>query len=956
MAAEPAVADATPTIAASPIPTVSPAAASENERRLLQGAAPPSVPAADAPPPPGYGIPAFGAPSSSQPPENDLPRTFGDDAPSGTGDTLSAIEQLQAQLEQRDRDAQARAASVPSPPQPPAPNDESFAMPAPPADEPFANLLAPTDEPFSDLAAPADEPFTDLVPPASEPFTDLPAPGDDLLGSPIPPVSEPFDGMSPPAEEPYSGMSPPADEPFAAMAPPTDALGAQLAPPTEEPTFQLPPPLEEPAVQLPPPSFGGDAVQLPPPPAAAPLGVPSPQAAPFPGFGAPVDAPPPVDTDIPVFLEPPTASAPPPASPPELVEPPTPAGLESPAPTATSAPFPFAVRPAATDPVVSAPPPAQPPVTATPLAQPQAASGGFDDLLVGSGQPNPKQPSTVFMAAAPDPDTPDEGEDHRPFGSGVERDDAVDPSDSIFGAPGPVSVNTAGVAVLAEPISLESRPVLIQRPEPELEEPAPRAPHVFDTEVAGAEPTPLQQRIGRSTRLFWLWFAVNPSIAGVVFGALILGLGLSLRWAIIATLIGIALSFIPLGLGVLAGKRSGQPTMVVSRATFGLVGNILPASIALLSRLFWAAALLWIIGAGSAEILVGARLTDGFSQAQLTVIVIALTFIVAVVIAWFGYAFIARVQLIVTVISAIAIAGFIVLTVRYVDIPTALTIPDGPIILVMTGAVLVFSLVGLAWANSSSDLARYQGQGTSGPASMILATIGTTLPSFVLIGYGALLAASNSELASNIARDPMDALGRLLPVWYPVPFLAATALSLLSGVIVSMYSGGFALQAIGLRVRRSASTLIVGVLVIAIAVAVATSVTDFGGLFRDFATTVAVPVAAWAGIFAAETMIRNRRYHADSLLRRGGIYPDVNWPNLIALVVITAIGFGLSSATVPWLSWEGYLWSAVGVPPRGLLGASDLGVVVALLLGLVVPGIIGVRAIRRQEGAAPPAE
>ena len=39
----------------------------------------------------------------------------------------------------------------------------------------------------------------------------------------------------------------------------------------------------------------------------------------------------------------------------------------------------------------------------------------------------------------------------------------------------------------------------------------------------------------------------------------------------------IALSFLPLGLGTLAGKWSGQPTMIVSRASFGHVGNILPA-------------------------------------------------------------------------------------------------------------------------------------------------------------------------------------------------------------------------------------------------------------------------------------------------------------------------------------------------------------------------------------------
>ena len=74
------------------------------------------------------------------------------------------------------------------------------------------------------------------------------------------------------------------------------------------------------------------------------------------------------------------------------------------------------------------------------------------------------------------------------------------------------------------------------------------------------------------------------------------------------------------------------------------------------------------------------------------------------------------------------------------------------------GAVLVFSFVGLAWANSSADVARYQRPGSSGAASMLWATFGAGLPSFVLICYGALLAASNATLAHNIAANPLDSL------------------------------------------------------------------------------------------------------------------------------------------------------------------------------------------------------
>jgi purine-cytosine permease-like protein len=239
---------------------------------------------------------------------------------------------------------------------------------------------------------------------------------------------------------------------------------------------------------------------------------------------------------------------------------------------------------------------------------------------------------------------------------------------------------------------------------------------------------------------------------------------------------------------------------------------------------------------------------------------------------------------------------------------------------------------------------------------MLWATFGTALPTFVLIAYGALLASSDPQIARGLASNPLPTLGRLLPTWYPVPLLLAAGLSLLSGTVIAMYSGGFALQAIGLRLRRSGATIIVGVLVLLVAILLTVSITNFTELFRDFATTVAVPVAAWAGMFAAEIMIRNRRFDSLSLLRRGGVYATVRWSNLIALVVIAGVGLGLTSATIPWLSWEGFLFPPLGISLGSQLAATDLGVFVALLLGVIYPIVAGVPAIRRQESAERPAE
>ena len=527
-----------------------------------------------------------------------------------------------------------------------------------------------------------------------------------------------------------------------------------------------------------------------------------------------------------------------------------------------------------------------------------------------------------------------------------ELDDDVDDTDRAF-------AGLVGGAAIVSPPSGPISTVRIPEDEVVLIDNEPVRQRVFSVETSGLEPTPVDHRIGRASRLFWLWFAANSSILSLGLGAAVFAVGMSLRQSIVSVLAGVALSFIPLGLSTLAGKRSGQPTMVVSRATFGVVGNVVPALLALVTRVFWGAVLLWLLASSVAVVLAGAQLDGGLGERLLLVLGLAAGLVIAMLVAVVGYHLIAQIQLVLSVVSGILIIGLIAMTAQYVDVPAALTTPDGPWLLTITGAVLVFSFVGLVWANSGADLARYQRPGSSGAASMLWSTIGATLPSFVLIGYGALLAASDKGIASGFVQSPLDTLALMLPSWYPAPLIAATVLSLLSGIVITLYSGGFALQSVGVRVSRQWSVVIVGVLLAAIAVVLSFAVTGIMELFRDLATTLAVPTAAWAGIFAAEMMIRNRRFESESLLRRGGVYETVRWGNLIGFVVISAIGWGLTTATVTWLGWQGYLFGLLGVPLDTDLAGTDLGVLVALALGILLPIIIGFPAIRRQEEARP---
>ncbi len=536
----------------------------------------------------------------------------------------------------------------------------------PPADQPMQFFAPPADEPAPYFAPPAP------IPPVEQPTAFTPPPQPSVFAPP-PPVDEPYSAFAPPVDEATPTPAAPGNDPFDIFGVPADAA-PEPAPPAEATPFPgFAPPADTSAFDFSAPSDPHELTFEPSPipdtpvflePALqAPRDVttqePAPQVpVPPDDNGSPVH-------ELPVLVEPPAPDgvadlwraasqeplAPEPAEP--VVAPQADHAVESPAEQITAPPI-WDVAPGAPPAAAS---PFEPPVAEVPPAAaptvPPAMPGGFDDLLSGSVvEPSPQQPpgpawsSAEAPPAAPSPADPAPTseptndavpEERHPFGEGVERDEAVDPSDSIFGAPpASLALNPATVPTVPEYIVVEPDPHT--EPDPGTAEPMVLvAPPISVTEKAGMEPTPLEQRVGKSARLFWLWFAANSSIAAVVFGAIIVALGVNLQQAIVATLAGVVVSFIPLGLGTLAGKRSGQPTMVISRATFGVVGNILPALISLFSRMFWAAALLWVLGAGAADILVGAGLTDGFSEEQLTLAVMVIGFFLAVVIAYGGY-------------------------------------------------------------------------------------------------------------------------------------------------------------------------------------------------------------------------------------------------------------------------------------------------------------------------------
>ncbi|WP_431247650.1 cytosine permease [Leifsonia xyli] len=589
--------------------------------------------------------------------------------------------------------------------------------------------------------------------------------------------------------------------------------------------------------------------------------------------------------------------------------------------------------------VVASQAPAPRPEPVSPPAYPTIARAEPLDLVPAELAPRDSQPVPLAVAAvtpaAAVPPT-DAGESE----AAAEVPAADVPADVPVGH---VAAPVAGLAAVPAPDAQS------------VEEAAPPAGRharrsILEPEETDLEPTPLERRVGRASRMFWLWFAGTSSLISVGVGATLFVLGLSLRQLLVATLVGVALSFLPLGLGTLAGKWSGQPTLVVSRASFGMRGNVVPTVLALIVKLFWGSVLLWLAGSAAGSLLKAERWPG--SPTAATAAALAVAIVVAGTVAYAGYALVARIQLILTIASAALIGLMVMATWRHVDTTRALAVPDAVWTHVVTGAVIVFSYVGLAWAMSSAEVARYQRSRSSGGAAMLWATFGAGMPPLVLVWYGGLLAASNPGLAGDLAKDPVAALVRLgLPEWYPVPLLLAVGLSLISALVLTLYSAGFTVDALGVRIGRRWSSLVAAAAIAIVGGVLAATVSDLSAVVRGVPTMLSVPVAAWVGIFSGEMMLRTRRFHQASLLARGGVYPDWRWTNLALLVAGTVVGLGTVSSRLPWLGWEGYLFRAVGIDPTAGIGTSNIGVLIALAVGLFGALVSAAPAIRRHEQA-----
>ena len=456
------------------------------------------------------------------------------------------------------------------------------------------------------------------------------------------------------------------------------------------------------------------------------------------------------------------------------------------------------------------------------------------------------------------------------------------------------------------------------------------------------------ERKGSPRDLFMPWFAANVSVLGLSYGAYALGFGVSFVQALLAGVVGIVFSFLLCGFISLAGKRGSAPTMVLSRAAFGVRGNRLPTFVSWVLTVGWETVLTVLATLATATVF--ERL--GWGGGTLTKLV-ALVVVAALVVAAgvLGFEVIMRVQTWITAVTAVLTVVYAVLVIDQIDLGTVTAVPSGSGQDMIGALVFLMTGFGLGWVNAAADYSRYLPRRASSGGVIGWTTFGSSLAPVLLFAFGLLLAGSSPDLAAGIGSDPIGALAAELPTWFLVPFVLVAVLGLVGGAVLDIYSSGLALLALGVRIPRWSAAFVDGALMVLGTLYVVFAADDFVGPFQGFLITLGVPVAAWCGVILADIALRRREYHDEELYDARGRYGDVQWVAVATMAVGSVVGWGLVTNTFAgWLDWQGYLLGPLGLGGReGGWAFANLGVLAALVIGFVVTLVAARGRVREQE-------
>lgn len=427
---------------------------------------------------------------------------------------------------------------------------------------------------------------------------------------------------------------------------------------------------------------------------------------------------------------------------------------------------------------------------------------------------------------------------------------------------------------------------------------------------------PLNERHGKPSSLFPLWFMSNANLTTLATGMVGAALGASFMTSVLAIVLGSAVGTVFTAFHSAQGPQLGLPQMIQSRAQFGYRGVVVICAVVVFS----------IVGFNMFNQMLAADVLEMATGIQEPNLWYTLITALALTLAIFGYNLIHKTQKWLTWLFLATFGVFTVAAFIFLPLPASELGFEGFTWISFLVQFAAAAAYALGWAPYVSDYSRYLPPQTSPGKALFYTYSGVFVGGSWLMLLGALVAtlfvnASPLEAVQNAADSILPGSG----FW-----LLLTALpGLITVITVNIYAAS--IEAITIvdsfkSVRPTRFVRIIACSVVALAgyLGAVLSTGAFLDNFSSFLVVLLYVLVPWTSVNLIDYyFVRRGSYAIREIFTPGGLYGNWGWRGLVAY----AIGI---VAMIPFVVTVWY---------TGPIAAAMGDVDIALFIGLMASGI-----------------
>jgi nucleobase:cation symporter-1, NCS1 family len=422
---------------------------------------------------------------------------------------------------------------------------------------------------------------------------------------------------------------------------------------------------------------------------------------------------------------------------------------------------------------------------------------------------------------------------------------------------------------------------------------------------------PASARHGKPWHQLAFWFGANTNVFNVVLGGVVVSIGLTFWWALIAIATGTVIGALLIALHATQGPRLGVPQSIQSRGQFGFYGAafMFPCVLAL------------NVGFIASQFVIQAEALTGVTSALSIPGWIAALAVPALIIGIYGYRWIHRTIQATAVVVGVALVIMLIQALMRGSLPASQATAAAPSPGLFMAGVALLGIDMLSFGPFVSDYTRYLPAQTGGRRLFWAIYAGNVLATVFSCAVGAYITALLPKLG------PVTAIGQVSGRWA----LIVMAVSLIDAGTFNAYTGAFQALAIGTMWRRFKPES-VAVRVIPFTAVMAAGVViallgyhSFVTNLTSFLDVLLVVFIPWSAVNLVDYFaVRHGKYDVPSFFDARGAYGRLAWRGLLAYAIGLAVEW-------PFVSQPGYTGPLVSK-----LGGADI----SWIVGWIIPAAL----------------